>query len=87
MTFRICITCTPPHVDNCPHCFGFGFLENGSLISAGDAGDDWPEDKPYTPCPTCKGTPYNNHLIILYGDKNADEPQGILYGKDLIESE
>ena len=64
MDLRICYACDPPHAENCPMCFGYGFPENGAPIEAGEAGEDWKEDAPYTPCPTCGGTPYNAHLLM-----------------------
>lgn len=53
---RICRACYPPHVENCPDCFGWGFdgegvIVNGSRVMEVRQSGGWKE------CETCGGSP------------------------------
>lgn len=57
--FHVCTSCRPPHIDNCPDCFGYGFGPGEEVIRAGAAelmrarGDDGSRQ-----CETC-GSDFN----------------------------
>mgnify|MGYP001558508477 CR=1 FL=1 len=61
---RICMTCQPPHVENCETCYGFGltmrFYEKTPLPIRGAELDDPPA---WRQCPECGGTPYGIKTI------------------------
>lgn len=54
---RLCETCYPPHIENCPDCFGWGLHSNGVPISARSL-DTIDHPGQWERCPTCNGTPF-----------------------------
>jgi hypothetical protein len=56
--FRVCLTCDPPHVENCRTCFGWGvYPHDGKHYPiSGSAMDDPDVREIAVPCPECGGT-------------------------------
>jgi len=71
--FRVCKECTPPHVENCEICFGWGF-HNGSPITAGQI----ESVVEFEICSECLGDPYNEDIIALWGDSDSEKPVGVI---------
>lgn len=72
--FKVCVICNPPHVDNCPECFGWGLHLNGLPISASEVDSDID----FVMCPECFGEPTNEDIFILWGHPDVRKPVGIL---------
>ena len=62
--FIICLVCKPPHVSNCPNCFGYGFkdFDGGVPIATGEIEQYHDSSLPYFSCSVCGGNPYNEHI-------------------------
>lgn len=75
--FRVCTSCTPPHVENCSKCFGYG-LAKGIPISAGQI--EWfvETGTPFQVCDECLGDPLNTDIFTLWGDPSLPKPVGVL---------
>lgn len=73
---HICTSCSVPHVDNCPMCWGFGAYEageqRGAPVSAGEAIDDRLRGV-VLPCQMCGST--NDGV----DGRRARAPRGILF--------
>lgn len=56
MSYTVCTLCDIHHYENCPDCFGFGFHDDGTIMSAVEACDrnyiGW------TRCSTCGSSPF-----------------------------
>lgn len=71
--FRVCVSCSVPHVENCNTCFGWG-LSKGYPITAGKL----ETVAEFTPCPECGGTPTNEDIFTLWGDPREEKPIGVI---------
>lgn len=79
----VCRNCNPPHVENCPECFGYGFDLKGNIVSAGRSEDMRNEMQitgkiNFPPCSVCYGDIFNFDIDAFYGDGISPEPIGIL---------
>jgi hypothetical protein len=54
--FRICTECDPHHAENCPKCFGWGFLRDGGLVN-GSRLESARSEGDWVRCPVCGGLP------------------------------
>jgi hypothetical protein len=62
MSLTICYSCDPPHVDNCPRCFGYGLTGKMAPIAAREVFGFVRGRTHYLICPVCGGTPTNKHI-------------------------
>lgn len=55
MTYTICTACEIHHYEDCPACFGFGFHDDGTIVSASEAHNE--NHTGWIRCHECKSTP------------------------------
>lgn len=64
---RLCTSCHPTHIENCPTCYGFGVQADGGPVSARNL--EQPVANMF-PCPTCRsdyrGAVFLNGEILTF---------------------
>lgn len=76
--FRVCVSCSVPHVENCPKCFGWGFHLNGVPIRADEVENVNKNGLDFEMCFECFGEPTNEDIFTFWGDPRIEEPKGII---------